>query len=67
MLTACPASIHLPGKFLVLANLLDVLRRLTQDRIVIVSNYTQTLDLIALVRLAGWVCAHITDFYHNFI
>lgn len=50
-----------------LANLLDVLRRLTQDRIVIVSNYTQTLDLIALVRLAGWVCAHITDFYHNFI
>lgn len=32
-----------------LANLLDVLRRLTQDRIVVVSNYTQTLDLIAQV------------------
>jgi DNA repair and recombination RAD54-like protein len=33
------------GKFLLIANMLDVMRRETDDRIVIVSNYTQTLDL----------------------
>ena len=33
------------GKFLVLARLLDYLRAHTTDRIVLVSNYTQTLDL----------------------
>ena len=37
----------LSGKFAVLATMLDKLRRETTDRIVIVSNYTQTLDLIA--------------------
>jgi DNA repair and recombination RAD54-like protein len=35
------------GKFLVLAELLGWLRRNTTDRIVLVSNYTQTLDLFA--------------------
>ena len=34
------------GKFAVLARMLDNLRRETKDRIVIISNYTQTLDLI---------------------
>jgi hypothetical protein len=38
------------GKFAVLANMLDLLRRCTRDRIVIVSNYTQTLDLVGQVR-----------------
>jgi hypothetical protein len=33
------------GKFQVLARLLDYLRQHTSDRIVLVSNYTQTLDL----------------------
>ena len=36
----------LSGKFAVLATLMDKLRRETTDRIVIVSNYTQTLDLV---------------------
>lgn len=35
------------GKFDVLARLLDYLRRYTSDRIVLISNYTQTLDLFA--------------------
>lgn len=37
----------LSGKFAVLATMLAQLRERTDDRIVIVSNYTQTLDLIA--------------------
>ncbi|KAK9804116.1 hypothetical protein WJX73_000321 [Symbiochloris irregularis] len=37
----------LSGKFAVLACMLALLRKHTDDRIVIVSNYTQTLDLIA--------------------
>ena len=41
------------GKFAVLANMLDLLRRCTRDRIVIVSNYTQTLDLVGQVRRGG--------------
>ena len=41
----------LGGKFAVLATMLEGLRRQTKDRIVIVSNYTQTLDLFfALCR-----------------
>jgi len=35
------------GKFAVLARMLDYLRQKTSDRIVLVSNYTQTLDLFA--------------------
>ena len=34
------------GKFAVLARLLAILRKETKDRVVIISNYTQTLDLI---------------------
>lgn len=34
------------GKFFVLSRLLDHLRATTHDRIVLVSNYTQTLDLL---------------------
>ncbi|EFN50501.1 hypothetical protein CHLNCDRAFT_55816, partial [Chlorella variabilis] len=37
----------LSGKFAVLAGLLGLLRSCTRDRIVVVSNYTQTLDLVA--------------------
>ncbi|KAD2806103.1 hypothetical protein E3N88_39480 [Mikania micrantha] len=40
------AWVELSGKMHVLARLLDNLRRRTDDRIVLVSNYTQTLDLI---------------------
>ncbi|KAM7482511.1 hypothetical protein LguiB_007094 [Lonicera macranthoides] len=39
--------VNLSGKMLVLARLLAQLRQRTDDRIVLVSNYTQTLDLIA--------------------
>ncbi|ERM97150.1 protein CHROMATIN REMODELING 25 isoform X1 [Amborella trichopoda] len=39
--------VELSGKMHVLARLLAHLRKLTDDRIVLVSNYTQTLDLFA--------------------
>lgn len=39
----------LSGKFAVLAGMLELLRTCTRDRIVIVSNYTQTLDLVSQV------------------
>ncbi|KAL4440282.1 hypothetical protein ABPG75_003283 [Micractinium tetrahymenae] len=43
------------GKFAVLAGMLELLRTCTSDRIVIVSNYTQTLDLVAqLCRDRGY-------------
>nr|GEW51041.1 protein chromatin remodeling 25 [Tanacetum cinerariifolium] len=41
------AWVELSGKMHVLARLLGHLRKRTDDRIVLVSNYTQTLDLIA--------------------
>lgn len=42
-----PASWEmLSGKMAVLAKMLEMLRAETDDRIVIVSNYTQTLDLV---------------------
>ena len=37
------------GKFAVLARLLHQLRTETSDRIVIISNYTQTLDLVEIL------------------
>ena len=37
------------GKFAVLARLLAILRAETKDRVVIISNYTQTLDLVQLL------------------
>ena len=43
----CPGWEEHSGKFAVLARLLANLRSETKDRIVIISNYTQTLDLIA--------------------
>lgn len=44
---------RLSGKLALLADMLRVLYDQTHDRIVIVSNYTQTLDLIAQVRGGG--------------
>ncbi|PSC67651.1 DNA repair and recombination RAD54 [Micractinium conductrix] len=45
----------LSGKFAVLAGMLELLRTCTKDRIVIVSNYTQTLDLVSqLCRDRGY-------------
>ncbi|GJP32970.1 hypothetical protein CLOM_g17541 [Closterium sp. NIES-68] len=43
------AWVQLSGKMVVLARLLAHLRCRTTDRIVLVSNYTQTLDLFALL------------------
>ena len=37
----------LSGKFTVMAQMLSLLWNKTHDKIVIVSNYTQTLDLVA--------------------
>jgi DNA repair and recombination protein RAD54 and RAD54-like protein len=37
----------LSGKFAVIATMLSILWKQTDDKIVIVSNYTQTLDLLA--------------------
>ena len=52
----------LSGKFAVLAAMLALLRKHTDDRIVIVSNYTQTLDLIAtLCRERQVGCHHAQD------
>ncbi|KAK7283963.1 hypothetical protein RIF29_13713 [Crotalaria pallida] len=43
----CGSWVELSGKMHVLARLLAHLRQMTNDRIVLVSNYTQTLDLFA--------------------
>lgn len=43
----CGAWVELSGKMHVLARLLAQLRQRTNDRIVLVSNYTQTLELFA--------------------
>jgi SNF2 family DNA or RNA helicase len=43
------------GKFLVVERLLELMRAETDDRMVIVSNYTQTLDLFQLMmKERGW-------------
>jgi DNA repair and recombination RAD54-like protein len=48
------------GKFAVLDRLLYYLRTNTKDRIVLVSNYTQTLDLMTqLCRTRGWPCIRL--------
>lgn len=49
------ACAEMSGKFSVAAQMLSLLRRKTKDRIVIVSCYTQTLDLFgALCRENNW-------------
>ena len=59
-----PLSLRNSGKFVVLCRLLQWLRQNTDDRIVIVSNYTQTLDLFQqlcrekCVALVMCACAH---------
>ena len=45
----CDAWEFHSGKFAVLARLLAILRAETKDRVVIISNYTQTLDLFELL------------------
>ena len=48
------------GKFAVVARMLALLREQTKDRIVIVSNYTQTLDLFtSLCRERGYPCLRL--------
>lgn len=55
----CEGWEMLSGKFAVTAVMLAKLRKETNDRIVIVSNYTQTLDLFqALCRTK-----QVTEFY----
>ena len=44
------------GKFALMARMLAVLRTETNDRIVIVSNYTQTLDLFSNLCRERQVC-----------
>jgi hypothetical protein len=46
---ACVRVAFCAGKFAVVARMLALLRAHTRDRIVIVSNYTQSLDLFAQV------------------
>ncbi|CAN8258799.1 unnamed protein product [Cochlearia groenlandica] len=54
------AWVELSGKMHVLARLLANLRRKTDDRIVLVSNYTQTLDLFAqLCRERRYPCLRL--------
>eukprot|EP00887_Chlorella_sp_A99_P002466 scaffold10.g2466.t1 len=51
---------NLSGKFAVVARMLEILRACTRDRIVIVSNYTQTLDLFAqLCRDRRYPCLRL--------
>lgn len=48
------------GKFAVVARMLALLREQTKDRVVIVSNFTQTLDLFsALCRERGYPCLRL--------
>ena len=55
----CEGWEMLSGKFAVVATMLQKLRQETTDRIVIVSNYTQTLDLFqTLCRTRNVSCFH---------
>eukprot|EP00915_Cephaloidophora_sp_WS-2016_P005146 GHVH01006835.1.p1 GENE.GHVH01006835.1~~GHVH01006835.1.p1 ORF type:complete len:379 (-),score=45.92 GHVH01006835.1:126-1262(-) len=56
--TATNAS--LSGKFKFLANILSVIARTTTDRVVIISNFTQTLDLIGgFCKASGYHCVRL--------
>jgi SNF2 family DNA or RNA helicase len=52
----CPRElVGMSGKFDVLARMLQLTRQKGDDRIVVVSNYTQTLDLLeAFCRACSW-------------
>lgn len=51
---------ELSGKFAVLARMLALLREQTKDRVVIVSNFTQTLELFTvLCRERGYPCLRL--------
>lgn len=51
---------NLSGKFAVVSRMLALLREQTRDRVVIVSNFTQTLDLFtALCREMGYPCLRL--------
>lgn len=55
------------GKFHALINLLEYLRRNTTDRVVVVSNFTQTLDLVALAcKEHGWPNVRLDGMRSNF-
>lgn len=55
-----PGWENMSGKFAVVARMLALLREQTKDRIVIVSNFTQTLDLFtALCRERGYPCLRL--------
>lgn len=48
------------GKFYALVSLLEYLRKNTSDRVVVVSNFTQTLDLISSVcKEQNWPCVRL--------
>jgi len=57
------------GKLLVLERLLDMTKSSTSDKVVIVSSFTKTLDLIQhLARTKKWSCARLdgsTDIAHR--
>jgi DNA repair and recombination protein RAD54 and RAD54-like protein len=55
-----PGWENLSGKFAVVSRMLALLREQTKDRVVIVSNYTQTLDLFtSLCRERGYPCLRL--------
>ena len=55
-----PVAPHLSGKFHVLYKMLLLLKKTTDDRIVLVSNYTTTLDLFErLCQQQGWKCCKL--------
>lgn len=66
--TRC-ADAKFSGKFLVLQNLLDSIRGSTKDKVVIVSSFTKTLDLVAeMAKLKDWKSVRLdgsTDSAHR--
>lgn len=53
----------LSGKFALMARMLAALRTGTSDRIVIVSNYTQTLDLFSTLCRERQVRPHVIHMF----